>query len=58
VLVYLKDARITRAHQSETYLSAWVESWTRQCHCSEEQEKKRRKQSLLEIVKAKTQNIR
>jgi hypothetical protein len=57
VLVYLKDAHALRVHQPELYLSSWEELWVGFCSCGEKQ-LLRKRQSLIEIVKAKAQNIR
>lgn len=58
MLIYLKDAHILKAHQPELYLAAWEEVWAGLCSCAGERQLLRRRQSLLQIVKAKSQNMR
>lgn len=58
VLIYLKDAHVLRAHQPELYLAAWEEVWAGSCGCAGERQLVRRRQSLLQIVKAKSQDMR
>ena len=58
MLVYLKDAQVLRVFDQELYLLSWEEVWRHGCQCSSQSVCIRKKQSLIDIVRAKNTNMK